>query len=261
MQEFYIKDGEISLHAKLDMPEENGPCPLVILVHGLTGHMEEPFLRAVQKSMNEAGFAVLRTDLYGHGKSDGAFRDHTLEQWSSDLTAVTEYAKQLPFVTDLYLCGHSQGGLLAVMAAGMRPDDYQALILLSPALTIPEDARKGNFLGTTYDPLHIPEDLEIWGDQLGSAYFRTVEQIRPEEYIRRYRKPVLIVHGEKDELIPVSSSVNASQHYENCRLAVIPDDDHEYDLHPEMMCEAVTAFLKEQACRSEYKTESSVNDQ
>lgn len=261
MQEFYIKDGEIRLHAKLDMPDEKESCPLVILVHGLTGHMEEPFLRAVQKSMNEAGFAVLRTDLYGHGKSDGAFRDHTLEQWSFDLTAVTEYAKQLPFLTDLYLCGHSQGGLLAVMAAGMRPDDYQALILLSPALTIPEDARKGNFLGTTYDTLHIPEDLEIWGDQLGSAYFRTVQQIRPEEYIRRYRKRVLIVHGEKDELIPVSSSVNASQHYENCRLAVIPDDDHEYDLHPEMMCEAVTAFLKEQACRSEYKTESSVNDQ
>ena len=248
MQEFFIKNGDNRLHAKLDMPQETGSCPLVILVHGLEGHMEEVFLKAVQKAMNEAGFAVLRADMYGHGKSGGAFRDHTLDKWISDLSAVTEYAKQLPFVSDLYLCGHSQGGLLAMMAAGMKPEEYKALILLSPAVTIPENARKGNMLGITFDPQDIPDELEIWGEKLGREYIRTAQQIHPEEWIGRYRKPVLIVHGEKDELIPVQYAVCTSKQYENCRLAVIPDDDHEYDFYPEKMCEAVTSFLKEQDC-------------
>lgn len=248
-QEFYILDGEIRLHAKLDRPHDSS-CALVLLVHGLTGHMEESFLTALQKALNEAGFAVLRADLYGHGKSDGSFRDHTIDQWVSNLTAVTEYAENLPFVTDLYLCGHSQGGLLAMMLAGMRPDDYQALILLSPAVTIPENARNGNFLGITFDPHNIPEDLEIWGSRLGSAYFRSAQQIHPEAYAQHFSKPVLIVHGEQDELIPLESSIRAAVLYENCRLTVIEDDDHEYDVHPDMMCRAVTEFLQEQTDRS-----------
>ncbi len=248
-QEFYILDGDIRLHAKLDRPHDLS-CALILLIHGLTGHMEESFLTALQKALNEAGFAVLRADLYGHGKSDGSFRDHTIDQWVSNLTAVTEYAENLPFVTDLYLCGHSQGGLVAMMLAGMRPDDYQALILLSPAVTIPENARKGNFLGIAFDPQHIPEDIEIWGSRLGRAYFRTVQQIHPEAYAKHFSKPVLIVHGEQDELIPLGSAVRISEVYENCRLAVIPDDDHEYDIHPDMMCRAVTEFLQEQENRS-----------
>ena len=245
MQEFFIRNGDIRLHVKLDMPQETASCPLVILLHGLEGHTEEVFLKAVQQAMNEAGFAVLRADMYGHGKSDGVFRDHTLYKWIPDIMAVTEYAKKLPFVTDLYLCGHSQGGLAAMMAAGMRPDDYRALILLSPAVTIPDDARKGDPLGVTFDPQDIPDELEIWGEQLGSEYFRTAQQIHPEEWIRKYSKPVLIVHGEKDELIPVRYAVSTSEQYENCRLAVIPDDDHEYDFHSDMMCRTVTGFLKE----------------
>ena len=176
MKEFYITDDGIQLHAKLDMPEEKEKCPLVIVFHGLTGNMEERHITAVSSAMNEIGFATLRVELYGHGKSGGTFEQHNLMKWINNAMTVTDYAKTLDFVTDLYICGHSQGGLLTMLAAGMRADDFKAAIPMSPAIVIPDGARKGNMLGQPFDPEHIPDMVE-WGDRhLSGNYLRAGQE-------------------------------------------------------------------------------------
>ena len=106
-----IIDDGIRLNAKLDMPTGNmGKCPLVIVIHGFTGHMEERHITAVSDLFNQMGLATLRVDMYGHGNSDGKFENHTLYKWINNAIAVIDYARSLHFVTDIYLCGHSQGG-------------------------------------------------------------------------------------------------------------------------------------------------------
>ena len=110
MKEFFIDSDGTRLHAKLDRPEGAEKGPLCILIHGFTGHMEEDHIKAAQKAMNDAGVSVLRVEMYGHGGSDGEFKDHTLYKWVTNALAAVKYAKSLDFVTDLYLSGHSQGG-------------------------------------------------------------------------------------------------------------------------------------------------------
>ena len=119
----YIMDDGIRLNAKLDMPvpaEEKHP--LVIFIHGFTGHMEKRHIVAVSKMLNEIGFATLRVDMYGHRNSDGKFENHTLYKWLTNAMTVIDYAKALDFVTDLYLCGHSQGGMTVMLAGAMKHD-------------------------------------------------------------------------------------------------------------------------------------------
>jgi len=169
MKEFFIDSDGTRLHAKLDRPKglTKGPLcilihgftgigltkgPLCILIHGFTGDMEEEHLIAARDAMTEAGVAVLRAEMYGHGGSDGEFRKHTLYKWVTNAIDVVNYAKSLDFVTDLYLSGHSQGGLLTMLVGGMFPDDFKAIIPLSPAWMIPENAREGIILGMTFDP-------------------------------------------------------------------------------------------------------------
>ena len=77
-QELYLNDDGVRLHAKLDRPEGLEKCPLCIVLHGLTGHMEETHIRAVAAAMNDLGIATLRVELYGHGQSGGSFEDHDL---------------------------------------------------------------------------------------------------------------------------------------------------------------------------------------
>lgn len=243
MKEFYIDCDGIKLHAKLDKPEGLDKCPLCILVHGFTGNMEEEHLIAAQKTMNECGIAVLRVEMYGHGKSDGEFKNHTLYKWIANALAVVKYAKNLDFVTDLYFSGHSQGGLLTILIGGMCNDDFKAIIPLSPALCIPVDARKGSMLGADFDPFHIPEKVGSGDWELCGDYVRVAQTIHPEDEIARYEGPVLIIHGSDDETVDFSYAEQAHKLYKNSKLVAIKGDDHCFTRHVDKMAQAIKEFF------------------
>jgi len=246
MKEFYIDSDGIRLHAKLDRPEGAEKVPLCILIHGFTGHMEEDHIVGAQKAMNDAGVAVLRAEMYGHGGSDGEFKDHTLYKWVTNALAVVRYAKSLDFVTDLYLCGHSQGGLLTMLIGGMCADDFKAILPLSPAWMIPECAREGELLGAEFDPEHIPERITSDNWELSGDYIRVAQAIHVEDEIDRYEGPVLIIHGDDDEAVPLSYAEKAVKLYKNARLIPIHGDDHCFTRHLDEMTDAVKTFFKGQ---------------
>lgn len=243
MKEFCIDSDGTRLHAKLDRPEGAEKGPLCILIHGFTGHMEEDHIKAAQKAMNDAGVSVLRVEMYGHGGSDGEFKDHTLYKWVTNALAAVKYAKSLDFVTDLYLSGHSQGGLLTMLVGGMCPDDFKALLPLSPAWMIPEIAREGNVLGTSFDPKHIPDMITSGSWELSGDYIRVAQTIHVEDEIERFEGPVLIIHGDADETVPFSYAEKAAKLYKNAELVPIHGDDHCFTKHLNEMADAVRAFF------------------
>ena len=244
MEEFYIDSDGIKLHAKLDKPEGFTKGPLAILIHGFTGHMEEDHIIAAQKAMNEIGISVLRVEMFGHGKSEGEFRNHTLYKWVSNALSVVNYAKTLDFVTDLYLCGHSQGGLLTMLIGGMCCDDFKAIIPISPAWMIPEISRAGSILGITFDKDHIPESVSSWGIELSGDYIRVAQTIHVEDEIERYNGPVCIIHGDADETVPFTYSERAVKLYKNAKLVPIHGDDHCFTKHLDEMTDALKDFFK-----------------
>jgi hypothetical protein len=244
----FIVDDNIRLCSTLDMPEKNPEkCPLVIVIHGFTGYSEERHIAAVSQTMNEMGYATLRVDMYGHGKSEGSFREHNLFKWMNNAMTVIDYARGLPFVTDLYLCGHSQGGLTVMLAAGLKPEFIRGIIPMSPAVMIPEMARKGDFLGIKFDPERIPEELITdKGLSLSGNYLRAARMIHVEDAISRYQGPVLLTHGDADEVVPYHYSVETAEAYHDARLVTIPDDTHCYDVHLEMVQDAIRQWLPNQ---------------
>ncbi|MBQ9212266.1 MAG: alpha/beta fold hydrolase [Clostridia bacterium] len=241
----YILDDGIRLNAKLEKPEGSPEkFPLVIVIHGFTGHMEEEHITAVARTFREMGFATLRVDMYGHGHSEGTFENHTLYKWLTNALTVIDYARGLDFVSDLYLCGHSQGGLTVMMAAAMKQDVIRGLIPLSPAWMIPEGARQGTLLGQDFDPDHIPDIIPAWGDRgLNGNYVRVAQTIHVEEAIDRYQGPVLIVHGDEDGAVPVEYAIRAAERYKNATLKIIPGDGHCYEKHLDQVLEAIKEWL------------------
>ncbi len=228
MQEFYINSDGVQLHAKLDRVNSDGKSPLCILIHGFTGHMEEDHIIAAQKALNEAGISVLRAEMYGHGKSGGEFREHTLFKWVTNALTVVAYAKKLGFVTELYMCGHSQGGLLTMLTGGMCADCFKALLPMSPAWMIPEEVRKGTLLGKDFDPEHIPETLTGDWFEISGDYIRTAQMIHVEDMISRYKGKVVVIHGDKDETVPYHYGEKAAELYTDAELITIHGADHCY---------------------------------
>lgn len=242
----FITDDGIKLNAKLDMPTNGATkCPLCLVFHGFTGHIEEDHILAVSKGLNEIGVATLRVDLYGHGNSDGEFKNHNLYKWLNNILTVVDYAKTLDFVTEMYMCGHSQGGLAVTLAAAMERDAIKALIPLSPAYVIIEGAKEGELLGQPFDPENIPDMLQSWdGRELSGNYIRVAQSIDLDAAIKKYTGPVLIVHGDADEAVPVEYGIEASKKFANCTLKLIPGDTHCYDFHLDQAVDAVKEFVK-----------------
>ena len=244
MKEFYINSDGIRLHAKLEMPEDfNGKCPLCIIFHGLTGHMEELHINGVAKVMTSIGIAALRVELYGHGQSEGKFEEHTLLKWISNALDVVDYARKLDFVTDMYVCGHSQGGLLTMIIGGLRNDDFKAILPMSPAVVILDAAKKGLFFGVEFDPDHIPDELDCVLYKMNGNYFRTAQMIHIEDFVDKYSGPVFIVHGDEDEAVPLQYAIDAQKRYKNCQLDIIRGDDHCFTRHLDQMLKAVKKFM------------------
>lgn len=255
MQEFFIDSDGIAIHAKLEMPE-GAPerCPLCIVQHGLTGHMEEEHILAVSAALREAGVATLRVEMYGHGKSGGTFAKHTLLKWVNNMLDVIDYAKGLDWVSDLYLCGHSQGGLLIMLVAALRKDDIKAIIPMSPAIVIVDNALKGELFGMTFDSVHIPDRIYLGDPRLAEGgtevqsfsgdYFRIAQHIHVDEAIAGFEGPVLLVHGTNDMAVPVQYSIDAAEKYANAKLVLIEDDDHNYHAHLDQVCTAVATFVR-----------------
>lgn len=231
----FIYDDGIKLSAVLEIPEEHDGHRLVILLHGFTSTKDRPHNIRTAAAMRDAGFATLRIDLYGHGESGGAFRNHTLFKWVSNAMAVIHWALEQGY-DDLYLSGHSQGGLVAALVAGMESDRIRGLILRAPAFMIPQGARDGHLLGGSFDPDHIPDEMDvIKGLKLSGDYLRVAQTIHVEDAVDRFKGPVLILHGDKDDTVPLEDSKKFAKRYACCELVILDGETHHFDHNPDQM--------------------------
>ncbi|MCG8458676.1 MAG: alpha/beta fold hydrolase [Holophagales bacterium] len=131
-------DGEVLLAATLTLPEGEGPFPAVVLVTGSglqdrdsTIFDHKPFW-VLADHLSRAGIAVLRADDRGVGGSKGRLVGTTASDLADDALAGIRYLKDRGEVDParLGLIGHSEGGLVAPMAAA-RSDDVAFVVMLA----------------------------------------------------------------------------------------------------------------------------------
>jgi hypothetical protein len=127
----------------LTIPTGKGRHPAVLLLPGsgplgrdaemLPGH--KPFW-VIADHLSRRGFAVLRVDDRGTGKSTGDYAAATSEEFAQDALAALAWLKQQPDIdaTRLGLVGHSQGGLVAPLVATKTKDIAFVVLLAVPAL-------------------------------------------------------------------------------------------------------------------------------
>lgn len=115
----------------------------VLIMHGNAAHGAFPTVRLLAERLAAAGCAAFSLDFEGHGESEGvAALINDTAHLSGDAAAFARSfpAPQLP----LFLAGTSMGGGLALRCSLEAPaGSYAGLLLLSPLITVAEDARPG----------------------------------------------------------------------------------------------------------------------
>ncbi len=246
-QNLIITDDGISLSAVLETPEgAEGKLPLVIILHGFGSTKNRIHTLQTAEAMRDAGFATMRLDLFGHGESGGEFRRHTLYKWIGNTLAAINYVRGLGY-TELYLSGHSQGGLVAALAGAMEPDRIRGLALRAPVFLIPEGARSGSLLGYTFDPDRIPDSIPLpQGVTLDGDYIRVAQAVHAEEAADRFKGPVLILQGKDDDVVPPETVRPFAARYADCELAEIEGEGHHFDHSPGEMAGRIRSFMEKQ---------------
>jgi pimeloyl-ACP methyl ester carboxylesterase len=136
----------ITLAGTLTFPEGEGPFTAAILISGsgaqdrdefILGH--RPFL-VLADHLTRNGIAVLRVDDRGVGGSTGDHLEATSEDFAGDVLAGVAYLKTREEIHPgrIGLIGHSEGGIIAPMAAA-RSDDVAYIVLMAAPGLIGED--------------------------------------------------------------------------------------------------------------------------
>ena len=250
----YIDGDHGRLKALIQKPElqPGQQCPMVIFCHGFSGTKDGPMFELVCDTLQAHGIASIRFDFNGHGESEGEFKDMTVPNEIEDAKKVVEYVRDLRWVSDLAIAGHSQGGVVASMTAGQLSEElgepaFKAVVLMAPAAVLREDAIRGNTMGKQYDPFDPGEYVELWGGlKLGGNYIRTAFSLPIYETAAKYQGPALIIHGTADRVVPYTYGERFHQIWPKSELVIQDYFDHGFSQNIYRTTDIVSDYLIQQ---------------
>lgn len=203
----------------LDSP---GARATVIVVHDSAGTRTDQSqgLLALQRDYVSRGFNVFAFDLRGRGESSG-MRDRLGSAEQRDVAVAIAYVRRRTEELPLVLHGFGLGGslVIATVAAGAPAD---AVIADSPFASAREQLR---FRWSNMPRLVFNSACWI----ARRLYGADVDSLSPQDSIDSIGKtPVLMIHGDADEEVPVENSLNiaAATLNEAIDLWVVPDARH-----------------------------------
>ncbi len=229
-------DGAVGkLFTIVDRPAtRSAKVPLVILCHGFSGNCSSAFMNSLSRCITSEGMATVRFDFNGHGRSDGEFKDMTVLNEIEDLKDVIAWARKQPWVENISLVGHSQGGVVVSMTSGeLGAKEIKAEVLLAPAAVLRDDALRGSTFGAKFDPwnfqgdyIELPHSPEAGALLLGKGYVETAIRLPIYETAAQYTGPALIVQGTHDQVVPYTYAERYNEKIAGSELKLIPDENH-----------------------------------
>lgn len=235
----------------ITLPEDfnptTGKCPMAILMHGFMSRKDVHPIPMLAKELAKQGIASIRFDFNAHGKSEGNFVDMTIANEIEDARAVLSYVKTLPYVSKVAFLGHSQGGVIAGMLAGMledSPDRPACMVQLASAAVLKDDAIAGQCMNAKYDPSNPPEYVNVMFHKLGRTFILAAQKLPVFETSALYTGPVCLVHGTEDKIVPLRYSKEYDSLYKDSVLHVIEGEGHFLRRKKAQVSSIVVDFLK-----------------
>lgn len=224
-----IQDGVRKLNGQIYIPNSKNKVPLVIFAHGFNGSYRQG--RVYAELLASRGYAVYTFDfVHGGPKSQSSSnaKELTVTSQVEDLKSVLKVSQEWTEIEpkQTNLLGISQGGLVASLVASQEPESIQSLLLMYPAFVISELPHQ------VYDSLEqIPEESKIFDQfdmEISPNYLLDVWPIHIYTELSKYPGPVLILHGNQDEIVPFSYSEKARPYLQNGQVQIIDGAGHDF---------------------------------
>ncbi|KMY52932.1 hypothetical protein AC623_02145 [Bacillus sp. FJAT-27231] len=235
---------EKDIFATLACPEQEGTFPAILLIagsgpldrngNGPKGKYQTNLYKELAHFFTNIGFITLRYDKWGTGKRNGSLVEAGLSNLLHDAKVAVTFLQEQPNVSDVIVCGHSEGTILATdIAAKMKIDGCMLLsggvdnllealshqrqqayreLLSMPGLkgwlnrTLKVD-EKGEKKAEKMLKKMIESNSDIVrvaGMKQPAKWFREHDSYNTRAALKNVSCPVFALHGDKDSLVESS---------------------------------------------------------
>jgi uncharacterized protein len=217
---------------------------VIIMLHGEQYHRADPGIKMLEiaAGLVESGYSVLAFDLRGHGESGGDMVSGGYFE-KEDLGGAVQYALSRG-CDKVGVLGFSLGAVTALLEAAANKE-IDAVVADSSFADL-QDIMQSEFSHRTGAPGIFLHPLLFL---IKAFYGVDFQAIQPVKYVPQIApRPVLFIHGEKDETIPVDHAYRLLQASRNPlnEVWIAPGSAHvrAYADHPEEFIQRVVAFFE-----------------
>lgn len=254
-REVSIDGGRAPLYGALLTPDGARPGPAVLIIAGsgptdrdgnsITPGVRPANLKLIAEGLAARGFATLRFDKRGIGKSAaaaGAEADLRFTHYVDDAAAWAKLLRDQPGVTCVVILGHSEGALIAALAAQKIPTCGVASI---SGIGRPLDVVLMEQLTAQNLPANVIAQVSgviaelkagrtVAGIPATDALFRPSVQpylisqfgIDPPAVLAAVKAPVLILQGDNDIQVSVTDARRLAAARPDAKLVILPGVNH-----------------------------------
>ncbi len=226
-----FQDGDNNAVATILAESESQTGRAVILCHGFLSNKDSRTNLRLTELLVTQGISTLRFDWFGMGESEGEFGRITVSTCCDQLERAISLMRERGY-HELGLIGSSFGGLLAILVGQHHPE-LRAVGLKCPVPDFPETldhefGRAGieEWQRTNYIPDVTGGTVPI---ALDFAFYESCRAFDAYAAARNIKAPVLIVHGEQDELVPFHQIERLEESLpDDTKLVLLPEADHQF---------------------------------
>ena len=194
-------------------------APVVVVIHGWGANAS--LMLPFAGPLHHAGFHTFFIDARGHGLSESD--DYaSMPRFAEDLEVAIDWVQSNPRVTDVGVLGHSIGAGAAVLTASRRPD-VDALVCASGCADVWEVMTQHG----AFERMPTPASWAM-RRAMEAVAKTTFEEVAPERVISEVNAPTMIVHGDADEVVPLSGeqAYRLAEARGETELLVVPGGRH-----------------------------------
>ncbi|MBI4175984.1 MAG: alpha/beta fold hydrolase [Candidatus Aenigmarchaeota archaeon] len=201
------------LSAVLHTPDRK-TSSIVIMAHGFAADKDEKGTFVELAGMLcKAGLAVLRFDFAGYGDSQGSPADTTITNEVDDLGSAIKYARKRKY-RKVGILGASFGGTIAIISAATESVD--CLLVWNPVVYVQKSL--GELAGK----------YPVKKTKVTKNFFQDIRKYDVLSSAKRIDKPLFILHGESDSLIPYSDSWDLFKSIAGAKIEIIKGGQHNF---------------------------------
>lgn len=228
----YPSPDGLMIHGYLTVPKgaSKKRMPLIVLPHGGPWARDDQSFDWWSYFYAANGYLVYQPNFRGSSGYGKAFEEAGFLQWGRKMQDdVTDGVKKL--VADgiadparICIVGGSYGGYSALVGATLTPDLYACAVSVAGVSNIPA------MIAYQTDRGRVPEDG--WDVRIGARVSdnAALREISPYYQASRARSPILLIHGDKDIVVPIDQSLMMKTAIDNAgadaTLLILKDEDH-----------------------------------